>query len=1385
MPKRSDIKKVLVIGSGPIVIGQAAEFDYAGAQACRVLKSEGINVVLCNSNPATIMTDSALADEIYLEPLTEESLKRIIIKEKPDSLLASLGGQTGLTMGCKLAKSGFLAEHGVKLIGTKLDAIDRSEDRELFKETMEKIHQPVVPSDIAYTVDECVAIANKLGYPVIVRPAYTLGGAGGGVAHDEEELRLISHNGLMLSPITQVLIEKYIGGWKEIEFEVLRDGAGNVLTVCSMENFDPVGIHTGDSIVIAPAVTLADKEYQMLRSASLAIITELGIEGGCNCQFALNPDSFEYSVIEVNPRVSRSSALASKATGYPIAKVATKIALGYNLDEIRNDVTGKTYACFEPALDYVVVKLPKWPFDKFLYAKRELGTRMKATGEVMAIGSTFEQAIMKAVRGAEISMTTLNHKKFMPMSTEEIVDRLHEKTDERLFVVYEAIKRGVSLDKIFDITKIDRWFLHKLQNLVRYENKLRTIRSYAENLSAEELDDPELSVLIDGEEYSVKNIQKGVLSRKLYEEGKHYSYLDKDIEKLSGQKVPYHKKAVFKMVDTCAAEFSAQTPYFYSTYDEDDEAKPFVAKSQKKRIIVIGSGPIRIGQGIEFDYSSVHCVWTLKELGYEVIIINNNPETVSTDFDTADRLYFESLTAEDVQHVIDVEKPYGVIITFGGQTAINLCSYFSTHGIRILGTPADSVDIAEDRERFDVLLEKYGIPRPKGITVMTKEEAFRAAETLEYPVLLRPSYVIGGQNMTIAFTPDDVNRYMDVILSQGIENPVLCDKYLMGSELEVDAISDGTDVLIPGIMQHIERTGVHSGDSIAVYPPYNLDDSMLKQIIEVSTQLALELKTKGLINIQYLIYRNRLYVIEVNPRASRTVPYISKVTGVPMVELSTKIIAGAKLKKLGYGTGLYPDSPYVAVKVPVFSFEKLNDVNSQLGPQMKSTGEVLGIGKTMEEALFKGLVSAGFKMCHPTKKKPVGVYITVNDQDKFEIVSVAKKFADLGCNIYATKGTAAVISKLGIQVSVVDRLSATDTVIKLMDEDKIDYIIYTGKTDMESINDYIRLHHHAILLGITVLTSLDTANALGDIIASKFTENNTELVDINNLRKEKLQLEFTKMQACGNDYIYFNNFDGKITCPESLAINFVSRHYGIGGDGIVLIEKSDVADAKMHIYNRDGSAGGVGGNSIRCVGKYLLEKGIVKDKDVVRIETDHGINEVRLYSINGKVRSASVNLGEVRLKGAEIPCVWKEEEQIVGKEIEIGGQKYSATLVNIGNPHCVVFCDKVDDVDVETVGPLFEHSEYFPNRINTEFIRVVNPVTIKMRVWERGNGETWACGTGAAAAAVACVLNGFCRKDTNITVKLRGGDLIVNYKSDNTVELMGPVITTFEGKIEF
>lgn len=1336
MPKREDIKKVLVIGSGPIVIGQAAEFDYAGAQACRVLKDAGINVVLCNSNPATIMTDKALADEIYLEPLTIDTLKRIIIKEKPDSLLASLGGQTGLTLGCKLAKCGFLDEHGVKLIGVNLESIDRAEDRELFKETMEKINQPVVPSDIAYTVESCLEIAEKIGYPVIVRPAYTLGGAGGGVAHDEEELKLISRNGLMLSPITQVLIEKYIGGWKEIEFEVLRDSAGNVLTVCSMENFDPVGIHTGDSIVLAPAVTLSDKEYRMLRTAALDIISELKIEGGCNCQFALNPNSFEYAVIEVNPRVSRSSALASKATGYPIAKVSTKIAIGYTLDEIKNDVTGKTYACFEPTIDYVVVKFPKWPFDKFLYAQRNLGTRMKATGEVMAIGTSFEMAIMKAVRGAELSTDTLNLPKIAALSDDEIRGKLHEMTDERLFVVYQAIKRGVSLDEIFDITKIDRWFLNKLKHLADYEAEISGIK----------------------------------LTREQYMRGKKLGYPDAALEKISGNVLPAHRNAVFKMVDTCGAEFSAQTPYFYSTYDEKehDEAKPFVLNSKKKRIVVIGSGPIRIGQGIEFDYSSVHCVWALKRMGYEVVIINNNPETVSTDFDTADRLYFEALTKEDVQNVLDIEKPYGVVITFGGQTAIKLCSYLDKKGVRILGTPADSVDLAEDRERFDALLEQFGIARPQGLTVMSKADAVAAAEKLGYPVLLRPSYVIGGQNMTIAFTQNDIERYMDVILAQKIENPVLCDKYLMGTELEVDAISDGVDVLIPGIMQHIERAGVHSGDSIAVYPPYNLSDAMLKKVVDVSTKLAISLKTKGLINIQYLIYRNELYVIEVNPRASRTIPYISKVTGVPMVDLATKILMGAKLKKLGYGTGLYPNSPYVAVKVPVFSFEKLNDVNSQLGPEMKSTGEVLGIGKTIEEALFKGLISAGFKIKHPTKQKPAGIYFTINDQDKPEIINIVKKFADLGLNLYATSGTANVIRSLGLECTDVARLSSNEEIFKLMDEGKVDYVVYTGKTDIESISNYISLHHHAILLGITVLTSLDTTNALADVIAGRYNEFNTELVDINNLRKSKLKLEFSKMHSVGNDYIFFNNFDGKITCPESLAINFSDRHYAIGADGVVLIEKSQVADAKVRIFNPDGRESELSANPIRCVAKYLFDNGLAGEN--MTLESACGTHKLSVNSFNGKASSVSMDLGK--------PTVKK------GIELSLNGDNYTATYVDVGNRHLVLFIDKVEEVDIEALGQALIESGKYPDGIFLECVRVVNTVTLKMRVWEKGNGETYACGTAAAAAAVASIADGSCVYGEIITVKLKGGDLFVKYEKDGAVELDGTVKQSFTGTIE-
>ena len=928
MPLDKSIKKVLVIGSGPIVIGQAAEFDYAGAQACRVLKDAGVEVVLCNSNPATIMTDQAMADEIYLEPLTVDTVKRIIEKEKPDSILAGLGGQTGLTLAMQLDKEGFLKEQGVRLLGTDAAAISRAEDRELFKEAMAEIGQPVIASDIAETVEGALEVADRIGYPVIVRPAFTLGGAGGGAAKNADELRVIAGTGLDASPITQILVEKAIFGWKEIEFETMRDSVGNVIAVCSMENLDPVGVHTGDSIVVAPTQTLADKEFQMLRKASLDIITHLGIVGGCNCQLALNPDTFEYAVIEVNPRVSRSSALASKATGYPIAKITTKIALGYTLDEIKNDITGKTCACFEPTLDYIVVKMPKWPFDKFADASRKLGTQMKATGEVMAIAPSFEMALMKAVRGAEIGMDTLN-RKTDPDDTAPIRERLTRVDDHRLFTVFEAIKSGVSLEEIHDITKIDLWFLSKIQKLADFETAL-----------------------------------SGDLTEEQYLRGKRLGYTDDALVRLSGGKLPAHRDAVYKMVDTCGAEFDAETPYFYSSYDSVCESRSF-PRSGRPVIMVLGSGPIRIGQGIEFDYSSVHCVWTLKELGYDVVIVNNNPETVSTDYDTADRLYFEPLCPEDVMHICAVEKPIGVVVAFGGQTAIKLTQYLDSHGVRIMGTSAESIDMAEDRERFDELLERFSIKRPQGRGVLGMDEALNAAHELGYPVLLRPSYVIGGQNMVIAHNDEDVRTYMEVILSGKIENPVLVDQYLMGKELEVDVISDGTDVLIPGVMQHIERTGVHSGDSIAVYPPFSIGDKMLKTIIDCSEKLALSLGTRGLINIQYLIYQGELYVIEVNPRASRTVPYISKVTGVPMVDLATRVMVGQSLKSLGYGTGLYRQPPYVAVKVPVFSFEKITDANASLSPEMKSTGEVLGLGKNMQEALFKGLVSAGYKVEKP------------------------------------------------------------------------------------------------------------------------------------------------------------------------------------------------------------------------------------------------------------------------------------------------------------------------------------------------------------------------------------------------------------------------------------
>ena len=1343
MPLNKDIKKVLVIGSGPIVIGQAAEFDYAGAQACRVLKDEGIEVVLVNSNPATIMTDKALADHIYLEPLTEETVKRIIEKERPDSILCGLGGQTGLTIGMQLAKDGYLDKMGVKLLGTDAEAIDKAEDRQLFRDTMVKINQPVVPSNIAYTVEHAKEIAQDIGYPVIIRPAFTLGGAGGGVAYNEKELEVIAKNGLMLSPITQVLVERYIAGWKEIEFEVMRDSVGNVIAVCSMENFDPVGVHTGDSIVIAPAVTLADKELQMLRSASLDIITELGIEGGCNCQFALNPESFEYSVIEVNPRVSRSSALASKATGYPIAKVTTKIALGYTLDEIKNDITGKTCACFEPTLDYVVVKLPKWPFDKFVNASRKLGTQMKATGEVMSIAPSFEQAIMKAVRGAEIGLNTLNNK---ALDGVDIKEKLHDQDDIRLFTVFKALKEGVSIEEIHKITMIDEWFLAKLKNLADFERE------------------------IDGKP----------LSKEQYIKGKKLGYPDKALEKISGGSLTYHRDCVYKMVDTCGAEFKAETPYFYSTYDERCEARE-LDKSDKEKIIVLGSGPIRIGQGIEFDYSCVHCVWTLKELGYEVIIINNNPETVSTDFDTGDRLYFEPLTDEDVMNVIKAENPIGVVVAFGGQTAIKLTKFLDEHGIKILGTSAESIDIAEDRERFDELLEKFGIFRPKGESVMTLDEALTAADRLEYPVLLRPSYVIGGQNMTIAYTDDDVKQYMAIILAQGIENPVLVDKYMMGTELEVDCISDGKDVLIPGIMEHIERAGVHSGDSIAVYPPYNLNDKMLEKICDVSTKLALELGTDGLINIQYLIYNNELYVIEVNPRASRTIPYISKVTGVPMVELATKIMVGQNLASLGYGTGLYKVPPYVAVKVPVFSFEKLNDVNSKLGPEMKSTGEVLGVGKNLVEALFKGLVSAGFKTDFHSKDEH-GVLITVTKQDRFEIVGLAKKLDDLGAKIWATPKTAKAIESLGIKVNVVNKLREDNSIMDLVESGQLDYIVYTGKSDKASIADYIKLHNRANQLGIATITSLDTANAVADIIASRYKETNTELVDINFMRKEKGILKFSKMQGTGDDYIFFNNQCQIITCPESFAIEFCDRHKGIGGDGIVLIENSNIADAKMRVFNLDGSEGKMAGNSIRCVGKFLYDNDIVK-KEKITIETASGVKVLHLFTRDGKVSSVTVSMGKANLNAAEIPVTW-DGEKVINEPYTVDGKEYNITCCSVGNPHCVVFVDNVDKIDIEKTGPQFETAPIFPERVNTEFVRIVNSKTLKMRVWERGNGETQACGTGACAAVIAAVENGYCNKDEDITVKVKGGDLIVNY-SDTGITLTGDCNLVYKGEIEY
>ena len=1065
MPLNPKLRKVMVIGSGPIVIGQAAEFDYAGTQACRALKEEGLEVVLVNSNPATIMTDAAMADHVYVEPLTLDFLKKIIRKEKPDSILSTLGGQTGLTLSMQLAREGFLEKEGVSLLGANPDTIAKAEDRQVFKNTMEHIGEPIIPSAVTGTLEGALSFARRAGYPVIVRPAYTLGGTGGGIARDEEELREIAAAGLRLSPITQILVEKSIAGWKEIEFEVMRDGGGNVITICSMENLDPVGIHTGDSIVVAPAVTLADKEYQMLRTAALHIIEAMGIEGGCNVQFALHPESYEYAVIEVNPRVSRSSALASKATGYPIARVAAKIAVGYRMDEITNEITGMTKACFEPALDYIVVKFPKWPFDKFVYAARKLGTQMKATGEVMAIGRNFEMALMKAVRGAEISHDCLADASMRKMDDDALTWKLMAEDDERIFALYEALYRGFSVERLHELTMVDEWFLAKLLHLCELE----------------------------------KRLSAGDLTAELLREAKRNGFPDKTIARISGRTDFPHLPFSYKMVDTCGAEFAARTPYFYSTADEEDEAGPFLAEraSGKPVVIVFGSGPIRIGQGIEFDYASVHCVWALKDSGYEVVIVNNNPETVSTDFNTADRLYFEPLTPEDVADIIRTEKPVGAVVAFGGQTAIRLTKWLSESGVPILGTPADSIDAAEDRGRFEALLKELHIRQPRGDTVRTVEEALEVANRLGYPVLRRPSYVLGGQNMIIAFSDADVEEYMQIILSHLENNLVLIDKYMMGTELEVDAICDGEDVLLPGIMEHIDRAGIHSGDSIAVYPPWNLSPAKTAKLVDYSTRLALSLHTRGLINIQYVISQDQVYVIEVNPRSSRTVPYLSKVTGIPMVDIATRVMLGEKLKDMPYGTGLYPASSYTAIKVPVFSFEKLSGLDTQLGPEMKSTGEVLGIGPTMTEALYKGLVGAGYSM-----KRKGGVFITVRDTDKDEIPEVARHFADLGFHLYATAGTARVLREHGMQATMVHKISESEhNTIALLESGKVNYIISTSAKGRTPARDSVKVRRKSVELGIPCLTSLDTAVALADILKSGFTAETATLVDICELQK--------------------------------------------------------------------------------------------------------------------------------------------------------------------------------------------------------------------------------------------------------------------------------------------
>ena len=1062
MPKIQDIKKVLVIGSGPIVIGQAAEFDYAGTQACRSLKEEGIEVVLLNSNPATIMTDKDIADRVYIEPLTVEVVEQLIMKEKPDSVLPTLGGQAGLNLAMELEERGFLKEHHVRLIGTTSQTIKKAEDRQEFKDTMEKIGEPVAASLVVRSVEAGIEFTNKIGYPVVLRPAYTLGGSGGGIAYNEEQLVEILENGLRLSRVGEVLVERCIAGWKEIEYEVMRDSAGNCITVCNMENIDPVGVHTGDSIVVAPSQTLGDKEYQMLRTSALNIITELGITGGCIVQYALNPDSFEYCVIEVNPRVSRSSALASKATGYPIAKVAAKIALGYTLDEIPNAITGKTYASFEPMLDYCVVKIPRLPFDKFISAKRTLTTQMKATGEVMSICNNFEGALMKAIRSLEQHVDSLMSYDFSNLTTEELIEELKIVDDMRIWRIAEAIRKGISYEEIHAITKIDIWFIDKLAILVEMEQALR----------------------------------EQELTEDLLREAKRIEFPDNVIARITGKtedeikalRKEWNITAAYKMVDTCAAEFAAETPYYYAVYGGENEA---VGETTKKKVLVLGSGPIRIGQGIEFDFCSVHCTWAFKKENYETIIINNNPETVSTDFDIADKLYFEPLTPEDVENVVNVEKPDGAVVQFGGQTAIKLTEALMKMGVPILGTSAEDVDAAEDRELFDKILEECHIPRPQGHTVYTAEEAKQAAHELGYPVLVRPSYVLGGQGMQIAINDEDVEQYIGIINRIAQEHPILVDKYLQGKEIEVDAICDGQDILIPGIMEHIERAGIHSGDSISVYPARTISDTAKKTIEEYTRRLAKSLHVIGMINIQFIVCGEDVYVIEVNPRSSRTVPYISKVTGIPIVPLATKMILGYKLRDLGYEPGLQPEAKHIAIKMPVFSFEKIRGADISLGPEMKSTGECLGIAQSFNEALYKAFLGAGINL--PKHKNMI---ITVKDEDKEEVIPIARRFEALGYKIYATRSTAKVLQENGVHAVRTNKIEQpSPNLMDLILGHKIDLVIDTPSQGVEKAKDGFIIRRNAIETGVNVLTSLDTAEALVTSLENTDIQK-LELIDI-------------------------------------------------------------------------------------------------------------------------------------------------------------------------------------------------------------------------------------------------------------------------------------------------